>query len=74
MKTRNLLSIILIVAGISTQSQIIHVPADQPTIQAGINVASDGDTVMVSDGTYFENIVFKGKAISVESIIHNHLT
>ena len=45
----------------------IHVPADQPTIQAGINAASDGDTVLVSPGTYIENINFMGKAITVRS-------
>ncbi|MBN1561038.1 hypothetical protein JW998_12365, partial [candidate division KSB1 bacterium] len=45
----------------------IDVPADQPTIQAGINAASDGDIVLVDDGTYYENINFKGKAITVAS-------
>ena len=34
----------------------INIPADQPTIQAGINVAVDGDTVLVQPGNYLENI------------------
>jgi hypothetical protein len=44
----------------------IHVPADQPTIQAGIDAAVDGDTVMVHPGIYYEHdIDFQGKAIRV---------
>lgn len=45
----------------------IHVPADQPTIQAAIDASVDGDTILVADGTYKENIDFKGKAITVKS-------
>jgi parallel beta-helix repeat protein len=53
--------------GYATAPVTIHVPYDVPTIQAGINSASDGNIVLVADGTYLENINFKGKAITVAS-------
>lgn len=40
---------------------IIHVPADYPTIQQGIEAATAYDTVLVADGLYYENINFLGK-------------
>ena len=45
----------------------IKVPDDYSTIQEAINVAVDGDTVLVSEGTYQENINFRGKNIVVTS-------
>ena len=42
----------------------ITVPVGQPTIQAAINVATDGDTIIVSEGTYVENIDMLGMAIT----------
>jgi hypothetical protein len=60
---------LLCLVGVSAAvaQQTIHVPADQPTIQAGINAASNGDIVLVSPGRYNENIDFKGKGITVTS-------
>jgi hypothetical protein len=51
----------------SAQATIINVPADQATVQAGIDVAGTGDTVLVAPGYYLENITFQGKEIVVSS-------
>lgn len=45
----------------------LYVPDDFSSIQAGINGMQNGDTLIVRDGTYIENINFNGKAITVQS-------
>jgi Protein of unknown function (DUF1565) len=57
----------LLTVGFAAAAAVIHVPADQPTIQGAINSAKNEDTVLVSPGTYKENINFLGKAITVKS-------
>jgi len=66
---------ILIVSSIfeiyPAEGRILNVPAAYPTIQAGINSAVDGDTVLAAAGTYTGagnvNLNFLGKAIVVIS-------
>ncbi len=60
---------VLLVPGMhaSVFGEVIHVPGDQPSIQAAIDVAADGDRIIVAPGTYFENINLLGKAVTLRS-------
>lgn len=52
----------------SVHAQRRLVPEAYPTVQVAIDAAVDGDTVLVAEGTYVENIRFRGKSIVVASL------
>ncbi len=61
---------VALLVGICAQESLaatIDVPADQSTIQAGINASTHGDTVLVAPGTYLENVRLFGKRIVLTS-------
>ena len=67
-------SLVVFVTVIVCQSVLagtIKVPKDHITIQAGIDVAVDGDMVFVADGLYIGvgnvNLDFKGKLITKQA-------
>ena len=45
---------------------IVYVPDDYLTIQAAVDIASDGDTIIVRDGTYTENVDIT-KLVTIQS-------
>ena len=66
---RIILSILLLSVCYPT---VINVPADLSTIQAGINEAKEGDTVLVAAGTYDERI--KAALVSLAQNAGQYLT
>src|SRR3990172_9042870 len=58
MKAPALAFLACLVLVLPAHATIINVPADYPEIQGGLLACLTGDTVLVSAGTYVENIVW----------------
>jgi hypothetical protein len=68
MRTLIMSLFLMVSASLSVFSATLKVPSQYSKIQLAINAAVNGDTVLVSPGTYFENIRFRGKKIIVSSL------
>jgi hypothetical protein len=61
-------AVLVALAAVASAQSTIRVPADASTIQAAIERARDGDTVLVAPGRYVGVLDFVGKAITVRSV------
>ena len=52
---------------------IINVPSDYSTIQEGINASVDGDTVLVAQGNYIENLILEKEIVLASHAIYDDL-
>lgn len=68
--SRCALSVLLSVAlTVQVSAATWHVPADYATIQSAINGTAPGDTVVVSSGTYFENLTLRSDLVLVAAFV-----
>ena len=65
-------AVMMVAAAGRADADTLHVPDDYPTIQAAIDAATDGDDVVIADGTHTgdgnTNLDTRGKAVTVRSV------
>ena len=57
----------------SLSATTINIPADHATIQEGINASVNFDTVIVAQGTYYENIILGKEIVLASNAIYDEL-
>lgn len=60
--------LVFIVGGVCARAAVIRVPADSATIQGAVDAARDGDEIIVTTGTYHENVRMMDKELNLHSV------
>jgi hypothetical protein len=61
MKLSPVVALLLLAAPAVAAGDVHKVPQDHPTIQDAVNAAADGDTILISAGTYDESVLVVSK-------------
>ena len=57
----------------SLSATIINIPEDHGTIQGGIAVSMDGDTVLIAQGIYYENLILGKEIVLASNALYDDL-
>ncbi|MDP7609451.1 MAG: S-layer protein, partial [Candidatus Marinimicrobia bacterium] len=58
---KHIVSFLFVISAVSATT--INIPSDYTTIQEGLNASVDGDTVLVAQGTYPENLILANEIV-----------
>lgn len=63
----SILAILVLLSGQTSSARLLNIPQDFQTIQAGIDAAQSGDSIVIAQGTYHESLQIQDKSITIMS-------